>query len=79
MATVGDKVIYAHGKNDNPFFDNVKEHEAVLLALVIETNTADLAILNADGNPTIPISGVPHKKSKERDKDAAYWVEQKVK
>jgi hypothetical protein len=74
MATVGDTVTYVHGKNDNPFFDDVKEHKAVLLALVIETNTADLAILNADGNPTIPISGVPHKKDKTRDQDSAYWI-----
>jgi len=74
MATVGDTVTYVHGKNDNPFFDDVTEHKAILLAVVIETNMADLAILNADGNPTIPISGVSHKEDQERNEDSAYWV-----
>jgi hypothetical protein len=74
MATVGDTVTYVHGKNDNPFFDDVGEHEATLLAMIVETNMADLAILNKDGNPTIPISGVRHKEDKDRNEDSAYWV-----
>jgi|WetSurMetagenome_2_1015567.scaffolds.fasta_scaffold332919_1 hypothetical protein len=65
-------VQYFHGRDDNHFFENTPMHEAHLIAKD-DDDAAKLTILNADGNPTIPVSNVRRYADPQRLPYAAFW------
>ena len=71
MANIGDKVTYFHGKEDNRFHEGKDSHPAEV-KVAYNDDSVDLVILNDEGNGTIPVKNVLHKKDKSRNKDSAY-------